>query len=659
VKTSVRKYKWNLDGYLKTLQKFTILYLLLTNPSVQIQLLKTLVSIYLFSVNVMFSVSDELIFFLVNCIRNLAIHVSVAYCEIVTVSSPSSHVDFLNSSILSAATNASTWLGTIKLILSGDIETNPGPVTFAEGETCYCYWGNPSLLYKVKLIDSNTVDGKPEYLVHYFGYKDNRNEWVGVDVLLKDCHETVLLKCSLDELHRPKRKGSSGNLTTSVPPVVSNSTVVTSSVSSVTSSGASSVNCISSAPAVTAFSTSINSPITTSVTISGIGPDPSPSLPSTANLVTPPVTLNVSTVTSNITSSTVSSVSLVSDCVSSHTSGSSVSDTLSSPKASTCTTDSLTNPICASSISNLVGITNRTCCSYCKDSGQLLSALQTKLDQHILTTDIKLRELQDANASLVAEITVLRSLHSSESNSDSPPSGDSDLHSNPAPLISEHPSSSRGPKHVTPCSHPAAASNSGPHVTGSRATMSNSRTRGTQAHDHVTRRAVRFRSEIFGDSIVRNTGSLLTTPDACVFPRGGARIADIRETVNGLSKEAIRETNSILFHVGSNDLHLPLRSIMQDFDKLLTLTKSRFPMAHIAISAPLLRSDVPVQKVIEVNNELQILCRDYGVDFIDVNPCFTSSDFSDGVHLKEYAKIRLARSFDVVFSNHVAKNGSA
>src|SRR5579859_3060290 len=103
---------------------------------------------------------------------------------------------------------------------------------------------------------------------------------------------------------------------------------------------------------------------------------------------------------------------------------------------------------------------------------------------------------------------------------------------------------------------------------------------------------------------------MLNTPNTCVFPRGGARIIDIHNTIKSWSDPAVAETNSILFHVGGNDLQKPLPSIVQEFNRLLTLTKSRFPMSYIAVSAPLVRRGVSSEKVALLSVKLHELCVD-------------------------------------------------
>jgi RNA binding activity-knot of a chromodomain len=613
VKSFVRKCKWKLSSYLKTMQKFFIVHLLLINPSVQIQLLKALTSSYLFSVNVMLSLSDKLILCLVNCIQNLTVNVSLPNCEIdflplVLTSYPHSDMMLL----IARFANVTDWVAAIQLLLSGDIESNPGPTTFREGEICYCYWGDPALLYKAKLIDSRINDNSTEFLVHYVGFNARRNEWVRVTSLEKDCPETELLKRTLEDRH--KRKGSSGNL---APPVVS------PAVSSVSP-------CVSSSGNLTTSTSPAVSSVCPSVSLSD----------KLATSVSPSVS-SVNSTTESVVPPSVSSTPIISVFPTSASTLTTEPVSVFS-KTSTNTTDSVTHPVCATSISNSVGTNGLACCSNCRDNNLLLSALQTKLDQHILMTDIKLRDLQESNAALISEITVLRSLLPPESCSDADPS------SGPTSSHSSNPSATGGGSKDV---------NDRDSVSGFRSNNATAQANGQ--HANVTRRVGRYRNEIFGSSIIRDTGNLLSTPNTCVFPRGGARITNIHATVNSLSEQATRETNSILFHVGGNDLHMPTNTILQDYEKLLVLTKSRFPLAHIVVSAPLLRYNIAVEKVVSVNCELRKLCSEYGVEFLDANSLFSPNDFYDGIHLRKYGKLRLAGAFDQVLSRFVPKNGTA
>jgi RNA binding activity-knot of a chromodomain len=621
VKPSVRKCKWKVSGYLKSLKSFFIMHLLLTNPTIQMQLLKALASTYLESVNVMFSFSDNAIICLANCIGNFTVNASLPCCALDLL--PSVLISFPHTYMLAISHFAADWIAAIQLLLSGDVESNPGPATFVDGEMCYCYWGSPALLYKAKIIDTRIIDDVTSFLVHYVGYKNNRNEWVHVDMLVKDSPETELLKRTLDDRHRVSRKGSTSNSSTPVSSAVSGTSQTTDPV--VTPS------VVSSAPTIPAVSSS------TENTDSASGPcDPPVPISSDSPVSSVNTALSSTTTATTITTTTSTSTPMPSP----FSTSTGVSGGASS-RTSTCTTDSVIHPVCATSVSNSIRINDRTCCSDCRGNSLLLSALQTKLEQHILMTDIKLRDLQESNAMLLAEITVLRSRLTSESSSDAA--------SIPRPASSYLSNSSvprSGSKEVR--NHDS--------VGKSPPTTSSSQTSYHRAN--VTNRVGRYRNEIFGSSIIRDTGNLLNTPNTCVFPRGGARIMDIHATVNSLSEQAISETNSILFHVGGNDLHRPANVILQDYDRLLTLTKSRFPLTQIAVSAPLLRSDIPIDKVANVNCELRKLCSDYGVHFMDTNLLFSQSDFYDGIHLRRRAKIRLAGAFDEVLSKLVPKNGT-
>lgn len=103
---------------------------------------------------------------------------------------------------------------------------------------------------------------------------------------------------------------------------------------------------------------------------------------------------------------------------------------------------------------------------------------------------------------------------------------------------------------------------------------------------------------------------------------------------------------TVILHVGSNDLKGNVDHIMGNMYDLATTVKRKFPAANIVISGVIRRRDINWRKVGRVNESFQWVAERLGLLFVDPNSWIGDNDLGrDGVHLNRRGAATLASLF--------------
>lgn len=83
---------------------------------------------------------------------------------------------------------------------------------------------------------------------------------------------------------------------------------------------------------------------------------------------------------------------------------------------------------------------------------------------------------------------------------------------------------------------------------------------------------------------------------------------------------------------------------------LLYTARTNFSGAKIFLSSVLVRRDISNKALQDFNTQLELMCFNFGVEFVDANSCVRRRDLTrDGVHFRRRATSRLGSLFvDVV-----------
>ncbi|CAC5378369.1 unnamed protein product [Mytilus coruscus] len=155
---------------------------------------------------------------------------------------------------------------------------------------------------------------------------------------------------------------------------------------------------------------------------------------------------------------------------------------------------------------------------------------------------------------------------------------------------------------------------------------------------------------VIGSSLLKsiNTKDLNNTS---VSTNRGARIVDI---INIIKDKDIRQYESIIVHIGGNDISngATLNLIQENYESLLYLLRSKADMnTNIIVSSVPPRKDVDVEPV---NKILIDLCDYYNLQYIDHSKCFYD-DYGyvkktlfqrDGIHLTKIGTMVFLQNID-------------
>jgi hypothetical protein len=161
-----------------------------------------------------------------------------------------------------------------------------------------------------------------------------------------------------------------------------------------------------------------------------------------------------------------------------------------------------------------------------------------------------------------------------------------------------------------------------------------------QSSSNNNNKCTKGRKYILGDSIIKGLGQYMSD-NVCAFTCPGITTKCMEQVVKNFSG-CPSDIQTLMFHVGSNDFHLPIEQIISSMRSLLCTAFTKFPKSNIIVSGPLHRCDVHIKKVHEVNQLLFQLCRDMNVPFVDANYVIKNGLSKGGIHLNNRAKCVLA-----------------
>ena len=171
-------------------------------------------------------------------------------------------------------------------------------------------------------------------------------------------------------------------------------------------------------------------------------------------------------------------------------------------------------------------------------------------------------------------------------------------------------------------------------------------------------------SFLVGDSMIRQQ---LIEFCGCVkkwrlFCMPGGGIDDITGMVEEMSKEATAESLFVI-HVGTNNVwKTRSEELLDKYRKLIQQYKTKSNKIMISGVLPrIMADDLFYSKAFSLNNHLRNLCKDQGVEFVDMWNNFydqTGLFHSDGLHLSAVGAARFGRLLSKAILSFWAKNGA-
>lgn len=166
---------------------------------------------------------------------------------------------------------------------------------------------------------------------------------------------------------------------------------------------------------------------------------------------------------------------------------------------------------------------------------------------------------------------------------------------------------------------------------------------------------------LIGDSIVRHAGKKIQHRGARLECCPGAKIQDIKQRLLELADE---QFSVIYVHVGTNNLRRGYRGgpgyngghgkrqTLHSMADLLYNVRARFPNSKIFVNSVLIRSDINYKALFDFNDQLDLMCNNFGVRFVEANCSVGRRDLArDGRHLNRRGVSRLAALFESVFTS--------
>ena len=147
-----------------------------------------------------------------------------------------------------------------------------------------------------------------------------------------------------------------------------------------------------------------------------------------------------------------------------------------------------------------------------------------------------------------------------------------------------------------------------------------------------------------------------------LFCMPGAGIDDITDMMDKVSEEATNESLFVI-HAGTNDVHeTRSEELLDKYRKLIQQYKTK--SNNIIISGVLPRieaDDLFYSKAFSLNNRLRNLCKDNGVEFVNMWNDFydrTGLFHDDGLHLSVVGAARFGRLINDAVRSFWSKNGA-
>ena len=170
-------------------------------------------------------------------------------------------------------------------------------------------------------------------------------------------------------------------------------------------------------------------------------------------------------------------------------------------------------------------------------------------------------------------------------------------------------------------------------------------------------------SFLVGDSMIRQQLTEFCGRVKCrrrLFCMPGAGIDDVTNMMDQVSEEASAESLFVI-HTGTNDVRKTRsEELLDKYRKLIQQYKTK--SKNIMISGVLPRisaDDVFYSKAFSLNSRLRNLCKDHGVEFVDMwNDFYNQADLfhSDGLHLSSVGAARFGRLLSGAVRKFWAKN---
>ena len=101
-----------------------------------------------------------------------------------------------------------------------------------------------------------------------------------------------------------------------------------------------------------------------------------------------------------------------------------------------------------------------------------------------------------------------------------------------------------------------------------------------------------------------------------------------------IERSELGSPDSVVIHVGTNDLRRTGNLVMGDVYDLVNTAKTKFSASRMVLSGVLQREDVSWRRIGAVNDRLEWVAKTLGVTFVDPNCWLDDWDFSrDGLHI--------------------------
>lgn len=165
---------------------------------------------------------------------------------------------------------------------------------------------------------------------------------------------------------------------------------------------------------------------------------------------------------------------------------------------------------------------------------------------------------------------------------------------------------------------------------------------------------------LIGDSILRFASEAIAKRGATVELCPGAKIKDIKGKLLNYTNAKF---SVIYIHVGTNNLKRGYkgsagyngghgkREALNEMADLLFTVKTYFPNAMVFVNSVIIRSDLSYKALFDYNEQLDSMCNNFGVFFVEANCWVNRSHLAnDGRHLNHRGSYQLGKLFSEVFS---------
>ena len=148
-----------------------------------------------------------------------------------------------------------------------------------------------------------------------------------------------------------------------------------------------------------------------------------------------------------------------------------------------------------------------------------------------------------------------------------------------------------------------------------------------------------------------------------LFCLPGAGVDDVTDVLDQVSEEATADSLFVI-HTGTNDVrNTRSEELMSKYRRLIQQYKTKSNNIIISGVLPRMSADnVFYSKAFSLNNRLQSLCREQGIEFVNMwNDFYNKAGLfqNDGLHLSAVGAARFGRLLSEAVRRYWAKNGTA